>query len=410
MANAEIAEVRVEGIDVKWSKRGHELDAYAYGLTDNFGNKGKRIAVFGAGVIGEEIRAVIEKTGCFAGFIDNDKEKQMTGMNGVRVRSLQEFLREEKKGLIVIAADKKHIPVITEQLIDEGLKKGIDFYEYKEFMEKVFPVLSVYANGQMYVELAQICLTERCTLKCRKCAHACYAVGAGSQDMSIETAKKSADYFFSHVDIVKEFVLIGGEPFLYQNLGEIIEYIGVNYRDQIVIFSITTNGTIMPNQEILNVCEKYRVTIRISDYSLSIRRLEVKYERLRKVLEDRQIAYTISEKETQWMDYGFESVDRKGGEEELIRVFDECKTPCREIRGSRYYYCVMARSVSDNLKWKCGAEDYLDLKKLKKDDKKVFLEFQMGFSEKGYLDMCGHCYGADARKHPIPAAEQSQEK
>ena len=41
-----------------------------------------------------------------------------------------------------------------------------------------------------------------------------------------------------------------------------------------------------------------------------------------------------------------------------------------------------------------------------KEDKKVVLEFQQGFSEKGYLDMCNHCNGADAVNHPIPCAEQ----
>ena len=89
-----------------------------------------------------------------------------------------------------------------------------------------------------------------------------------------------------------------------------------------------------------------------------------------------------------------------------LPIFDKCKTPCREIRGSRYYYCVMARSVSDNLGFDLGKDDYLDFRKIKKEDKKVLLEFEMGYSEKGYLDMCNHCYGADAANYPIPVAEQ----
>lgn len=391
---------------MKWLNKGHEFDEFAKDLVKNFNQKGNLFYIFGAGEIGGDIREVIEKTGCFAGFIDNDQEKQALGVNGAKVISLQEYFDEEKKGLIIIAADKKNIPVITDQLVGMGLKKEIDYYEHAEFMNHIFPILSVYVNDQLYIELAQISLTERCSLQCKKCAHACNAVAPKARDMTLEMAKKSADFFFRYVDIIREFVLIGGEPFLYQNLADIIEYIGENYRDKIVDFTITTNGTIIPNSSVLELCRKYQMIIRISNYSATIKSLEKKYEKLQKKLNDCQVLYTMGNKETQWMDYGFETVFRNATEEELIRVFDRCKTPCREIRGSRYYYCVMARSVSDNLKLNVGKEDYLELADLTKQDKKVILEFDKGFSDKGYLDMCNRCRGAEASDYPIPAAEQ----
>ena len=66
----------------------------------------------------------------------------------------------------------------------------------------------------------------------------------------------------------------------------------------------------------------------------------------------------------------------------------------------------MARSVSDNLNYHIGEKDYLDLDEL--DQKKVLLEFTLGYSEKGYLDMCNYCNGVEARNYPIPAAEQME--
>ena len=384
---------------MKWKNKGHEFDAYAKGLVRDFRELGNQFYIFGAGLIGGELKDIIEKTGCFAGFIDNDRRKQKI--------SLDEYLERGRDGLIIIATDDKNIPVIEEQLVCAGLKKERDFYEYRTFMKKIFPFLSVYANHQVYTELAQICLTERCTLRCRKCAHGCYAVGGETQDMDVETAKKSADYFFRYVDIVKEFVLIGGEPFLYKKLGEMVAYIGEKYREKIVIFSITTNGTIIPGEELLHLCRRYHVTIRISDYSAQVKRLEEKYGQLKERLERNQIAYTMSDRDGLWMDYGFEYLDRKAEEEELIKVFDECKTPCREIRENKFYYCVMARSVSDNLGYNVGQDDYLDLDKLNGENyKKELLEFTLGYSDKGYLDMCNHCHGAEAKNYPIPAAEQ----
>ncbi len=67
----------------------------------------------------------------------------------------------------------------------------------------------------------------------------------------------------------------------------------------------------------------------------------------------------------------------------------------------------MARSVSDNLHYNIGKEDYLNLDMLtEKDYKKVLLEFNLGYSEKGYLDMCRKCNGAEAEKFPLPVAKQ----
>ena len=205
---------------------------------------------------------------------------------------------------------------------------------------------------------------------------------------------------------MREFVLIGGEPLLYAELIEIIGYIGGKYRNKVGIFSITTNGTIIPSEDVLGLCNKYDVLIRISNYSLAVQRLDEKQKQLISRLEEMQVPYVLGDREWKWVDYGFKSVDRKWEESELIEVFDKCKTLCREIRGSKYYYCVMARSVSENLKFDIGKEDYLDFKDLDESDKKIILEFQLGYSDKGYLDMCNHCNGAEAVKYPIPAAEQ----
>lgn len=208
------------------------------------------------------------------------------------------------------------------------------------------------------------------------------------------------------MDVVREFVLIGGEPLLYKDLGEIISYIGERYRDKISIFSIVTNGTIIPRQEVMNACKKYDVLVRISDYSGTLKWIRERNRQLIIQLEQNRVAYILEEKISQWMDYGFQTIDRKGNENELTQVFDGCQTPCREIQGNKYYYCVMARTVSENLGFGIGQSDYLDLDSLKDDYKKVFMEFEYGYSDKGYLDMCNHCAGADAEKRIIPAAVQ----
>lgn len=391
---------------MKWENKGHELDRYAEKVIRLFDECKGKIYLFGAGLIGMATEAVLEQYQCFGGYIDNNVQKQADGINGHTVLSLEQYRKNDIRGIIVITADRKNIPVIEQQLMAAGYVKGKDFFSHNEFMHKFFPVLSLYKYGLLYVDLVQICLTERCTLKCKDCAHGCFAVGNEKEDLSLEMAMKSADSFFSQVDVAGEFVLIGGEPFLYKELAKIIEYIGRKYRNRISIYSIVTNGTITPRQEVIDLCREYNMVVRISDYSETLKWIGDRQEKLIGQLRENNVSFILEGKSSQWMDYGFRTFNRKDDESELVKVFDQCQTPCREIRGSKYYYCVMARSVSENLDLGIGQSDYLEFDDLKEDPKKIIMEFECGYSDKGYLDMCSRCRGAEAEKYVIPAAVQ----
>ena len=388
-----------------WKNKTHELDQFAADLMS--ANPQLKYYIFGAGLMGRELLSVFMKYNCTVMFIDNSVDKQRDGIDGTEVITLTEYLLR-RDGQIIIAASKANTVTIKQQLEDNLLKHGEDFFLYDEFVDFIFPIISVYGFNQSYVSLAQITLTERCTLKCKKCAHGCsYVDNASAIDMTLQQVYKSADSFFSKVDFIQEFVLIGGEPMLYKELAKAVQYIGEKYRSQMGIYSITTNGTIIPDKEVLDVCRGYNVLVRISNYARQLPRLNERYAKLIKTLEENNVSYALGREEKEWMDYGFEYLDRKAEEEELIKVFDECKTPCREIRENKFYYCVMARSVSDNLGYNVGQDDYLDLDKLNGENyKKELLEFTLGYSDKGYLDMCNHCHGAEAKNYPIPAAEQ----
>lgn len=391
---------------MKWKNKGHELDQTVEEISELV-RLNDKIYVFGAGVYGKNTQEILEYLHMFGGYIDNDEEKQKNGVDGREVISFDQFIKSGRKNQIVIAADKKNIPIISRQLSESGLELHKNYFAYEEFMYRFLPIIMAYVYDTSFVALAQICLTERCSLKCEKCAHGCFNVGNDASDMETAVAFQSADSFFAKVDVCGEFVLIGGEPLLYRDLPEVIAYVGEKYRGQMMIFSITTNGTILPGPSVIEMCQKYDVTFRISNYSKEIPALKEKYEKLTALLDENHIAYTLGKPEEEWIDYGFDSVVRDADEEKLTEVFDACKTPCREIRGDKFYYCVMARSVSDNLKFHEGEDDYLDMSALTGEDyKKILLEYGVGYSDKGYLDMCRRCNGAEAYRYPVPAARQ----
>ena len=389
---------------MKWTNKGHEIEKADISFSNGFH---KKVYIFGAGKIGRTTGLTLTALGLLGGYIDNDRERQGTVFLDRPVISLEEYLRFEDEPAIVVACAEKHALEIEKQLKQKRLIRGKDYFFCEEFHNKILPIISALYLDKVYIRLAQITLTERCSLKCKKCAHACYNVDGSAEDMDLLAVYYSADNFFSKVDLVNEFVLIGGEPLLYKHLLQAIEYIGEKYRNQMGVYCITTNGTIVPNEEVLRACQKYQVLFRISNYSKAIPRLKKAHQKLIEALEKYQIEYKLAIEDGNWIDYGFEYLNKEMDEKKLIETFDKCLTPCREVRENKLYFCVMARSVSDNLHLEEGQGDYLDLDKLHGENyKRELMEFNLGYSEKGYLDMCHRCHGMDAINYPIPVAEQ----
>lgn len=385
---------------MKWNSKGHEIDTYASEICNILTHK-DGITIYGAGNVGTRIGRILKRYHLFRGYVDNDINKQKRGFKEDRVYS-SEILVHTKT--FVVVATMGAYKEISGQLQKFGMVEYKDFICADVFENKWLPILLYYQYNHLYTNLAQICVTERCTLKCKKCAHACNMVDINAEDMLLDKAKKSADEFFDKYDCVGEFVLIGGEPLLYKSLPALIRYIGEKYRDKMIVFSITTNGTIIPSDELIKECGEYGVTIRVSDYSKSIPRLKSNYQNLYKKLKVLSTEVWYTNANNSWFDYGFDRLDEKKDIRETEKTFNQCMTQCREINGSKYYFCVMAHTVAKNRKYNIGQNDYIDLSTVL--DKKILLEFELGYSEKGYLDMCRICRGKAAEKYLIPAAEQ----
>lgn len=137
---------------MKWKNKGHEFDVMAGKLLENQ-EKFRHIYIFGAGLIGANLIALMQAYGILMGFIDNDVQKQRNGYKGCHVYPLEEYMKQYQ-GFIVIAADDKNIPDIEGQLKKMHLSENKDFLSHTKFFHEVFPILSVYLFGKVYIEIA----------------------------------------------------------------------------------------------------------------------------------------------------------------------------------------------------------------------------------------------------------------
>jgi hypothetical protein len=102
-------------------------------------------------------------------------------------------------------------------------------------------------------------------LKCKLCAvHAPYY--DIPPHFSFTELCESIDTYFKTVDFVDKFTLNGGEPFLHKDLPQIVNYLQ-QYRSQMGMLEILTNGTIMPSEELLASLKSASIMdVMVNDY------------------------------------------------------------------------------------------------------------------------------------------------
>lgn len=148
---------------MKWKNKGYELDEYGRKLADRFLERPK-VYLFGAGVIGEELRKLLEAYDIFGGYIDNDAQKEKDGVRGAKVFSVDAFLQNCPGYWVVITADEKNVPAMQKQMEARGMRLGEDLFTFRQFFCDKFPILSLWAFQKSCDYLCQISLTERCML------------------------------------------------------------------------------------------------------------------------------------------------------------------------------------------------------------------------------------------------------
>jgi len=109
-----------------------------------------------------------------------------------------------------------------------------------------------------------------------------------------------------------------------------------------------------------------------------------------------------------WVDTGYpQKSNGLKSETELQKFFDNCDTrSCRSILKHKYFYCT--RIITPDRIGYCQItkDDYFDLD-APTMNKKEFLEFALGFSNKGYVNYCRKCNGThNVNLNKIPAGLQ----
>ena len=254
---------------MKWHNRGHEYDRMYQKISEK-----KCFYLFGAGDYGSQFFRIFETEILIKGYIDNNTAKQGTEINGRSCYSLEEINLGKGEGIIVTMSQIARVEPL-EQLKQLGYKKDDDFFIIEEFLS----VYYAYKKEKVYFSSISFLPSTACNLNCRNCLN----FNPFSSKFYIrewDELVRDVDLFFSCVDRIMLFHVSGGEPMLYKHTADLIEYIDKNYGDRIDTLRTVTNGTVVPDDNMLLKLSKCKVEVTVDDYRDAVPRYKKNFDKL----------------------------------------------------------------------------------------------------------------------------------
>jgi len=337
--------------------------------------------------------------------------------NITNVNEISFFYRQSKN----INNTRKHLKLIHIDNFESNGDNVIitsDEYRqyYKEYLDKRSIKYTWYKNiasiwpfllkQKVHIFQTDVLVTEKCNLACSFCnmfiPH--YEL---PKHRDVQIILSDIDSYFNLVDYVSIFHLVGGEPFLHPQIKDIIEYILEKYSNKIDKFIITTNGTVLPREEILEVLENNNVILSVSNYSNKLEKLKSKVDRVLATYQEKNINHYVRNN-IEWYDFGDLRIKNNMSEEELINHFDSCTAPFRGLNDGKFYYCHLNTSAVLTKLFPLNDNDYVNLSDVSSED---LIKFDLGFTELGYITFCDNCNGCNTGiKIPVSYKEQGLRK
>ena len=181
---------------------------------------------------------------------------------------------------------------------------------------------------------------------------------------------------------------------LYKHLADIVEYIDKNYGNKIGTLRTVTNGTVIPNDDILSRLSKCSIEVTVDDYRDAVPQYRENFDKIIDKFNEYGIKYYINKVDS-WIDLAPERTDYSMmSDEQLQRHRAECNQSWQERRDGKLYSCnYAAYATVAGLAGEQDEEETFDLNAITTKQKKELIEFRLGYTSKGYTNFCKKCRG-----------------
>jgi hypothetical protein len=396
----------------------------------------KKIILFGAGNIGILAFEALKQNNINVSFYyDNDTLKQDKNFNNTVVLSKKNFCKLNNNSIVIICNNyiQSTLDFLNENnftdifdctkllrdskfdinyLLKIQEKQEITFQnlkplsDYKRIIELHSNTFHKKKDMQSFsVKYLDVVVTERCSMKCIDCSNLMqYYKNAKNSDLN--QLLFSLDRFMKIVDQVYEFRVIGGEPFVNQELYKILE-VAVNYNnlENVIIY---TNAQHIPNDRTLHVLKNKKIKLDITNYK-SVGRSK-KHDELIKTLIENKINY-ITHEANLWTDSGRIKFRNKSNEE-LKNMFKNCcVNDVLTLLNGFIYRCPFSANANNLSAIPREDRDIVEISNKRLDDvliKKELISLYTRKDKEDFLAACNYCGGRDYSTPSIKAAIQTK--
>lgn len=264
--------------------------------------------------------------------------------------------------------------------------------KYQFYLPNVEPDLT-----KLDLSFVALSITERCTLRCKKCSvlvpyykHPC--------DDSFDEIITPFQRFLSCIDSIAELQIGGGEPMVHKDLGKILSW--CLEQKKIKEISIFTNSTILPDGDLTKILSNPKIKLLLDNYG----KLSRKLSDFIQLCNENGIRYLIQTFE-RWDDLG-NYVDKQETEDQLIEKFRYCSFGnVMSFMKGKLYRCTTAARIADLQMVADDPSDYVDFTQVQSADT-WGAQIQNLIKNKKYHLGCRLCNGISTHNLGIPVAEQ----
>ena len=360
------------------------------------------LVVYGFGKVAHDNIDFFKSSFNIAYIVDSDKEKCNCEFKGISVKHVDDVKDDLKNYKIVIMTANRNAALVGEDLEKFGLQSGKDFCSMEQFLTEWF------WNYKKKVCLMEVhsTITSLCTLKCKHC-NMFMPYYREHVDYTAKDILEDLELLFRHVDYIVAYEILGGEPLINGELADMIRQIGDRYGNRIGNIGIITNGTLLPDEQLIEISKKYNVKYDFSDYT-DVVDYKKRFDSAVKIVSDAGLRYSVN-RSLRWCDFGFPVNNRMYDFDKVREHMLSCGPIFHGLNDGKYYYCHVSWSADKAKLLKNVSDDYIDLRTLDDDDraKEAILEHSNGNMAKGFVKLCKICGGCgNDNTEFVKAAEQ----
>lgn len=392
--------------------KGRKFDMIIRSYTKEDYCENQQIVIYGAGVYGELAIKGLEFWGIKASYFadNNDTIKEYFGLPVIAPCDIKLI-----KNAVVLLASVNYLDEMVKFLMDESISNYFDILEIlstnvykgalteyaqdaKNSVERYRYQLDNMNKNKFTVGNIDLVITECCNLKCTGCG-SLIPYYKQPQNLSFDDIVNPFDNFLETIDELYELRILGGEPFIYPYLSELIEY--YNGNDKIKKIIIFTNSTLVPSDKTMEKLKKKKVFIHMSDYG----ECSNKIKELKEKCLEYGVEYYIHQY-VDWKDMG--TIQKRNYDDQVVKkVYKTCSNAkCPSFYRGKLYICPRAAHGESIGAFNNLIEEYVDFLGGKIDTVKKRKEITKLLYERESFNACNYCNGNNMHTKTIKAAIQ----